>query len=116
MPPDDLTRGALDGTLIREGVSQGGSMAKAFQAIVFVMIDFDEAWDRLALVTGYAQVRYTALGQPSRLSVVIEAPTGALTTYSYEVDKGEEVLVIDQVVHVPARCVSQREGNSVQCG
>lgn len=90
-------------------------MAKGFQAIVFVMIDFDEAWDRLALVTGYAQVRYTALGQPSRLSVVMEAPTGVLTTYTYEVEKGEEVLVIDQVVHVPARCVAQREGNSVQC-
>jgi hypothetical protein len=34
--------------------------SRGFQAIKFVMVDFDEGWDRTMLVTGYANIRYTA--------------------------------------------------------
>jgi hypothetical protein len=90
-------------------------VGNGFQAIKFVDIDFSATFDRLALVTGYAQVRYTATGAPSRLQVVMEAPTGTLTTFLFEVNRGEEVLVIDQVVHITAHCVKQEPGNTIRC-
>lgn len=91
-------------------------MAGGFQAIKFVMLDFDETWDRTMLVTGYANIRYTAGKRGSRLAVVFEGATGVMVTYRYQVAPGGEVFVVDQVVHIPARCLKQEPGNTIKCG
>lgn len=91
-------------------------MAKGYQVVVFKLIDFDANWDRLVMVYDFANVRYTALGRGGTLAVVVEAPGGTLTTYRYFLSKGEEVFVMDQVIHIPARCRAQERGNTIKCG
>lgn len=91
-------------------------MAGPYQAIKFVMVDFDNAWDRLMLVTAYANIRYTAIRNGAQLAVVFEGATGTMQTYRYKVPRGAEVFVVDQVIHVPARCRKQERGNTVKCG
>ena len=90
-------------------------MANGYQAIKFVMVDFDERWDRLELVTSYANVRYTANKKGARLAVVFEGATGTMTTYRYQLAPLEEVFIVDQVIHIPARCQKQEAGNTVLC-
>lgn len=90
-------------------------MAGPYHAIKFVMLDFDRRWDRTMLVTGYANIRYTATRKNARLAVVFEGMTGTMKTYFYRVSAGEEVFVVDQVVHVPARCEKQVAGNAIKC-
>lgn len=90
-------------------------MAKGFQAIKFVVVDFDENWDRTMLVTGYANIRYTALKKGAKLSVVFEGATGIMTTYNFALQPTEEVYVVDQVVHVPSRCLTRDKDNTVKC-
>ncbi len=90
-------------------------MAKGFQVIKFVMLDFDDAWVRLMLVTGYANIRYTATRRGARLAVVFEGATGVMRTYRYQVEAQEEVYVVDQVVHIPARCQKEEPGNTIKC-
>ena len=91
-------------------------MAGPYQAIKFVMVDFDRNWDRTMLVTGYANIRYTATGRGGRLAVVFEGATGTMRTYRYRIGAGQEVFVVDQVIHVPARCERDEAGNTVRCG
>ena len=90
--------------------------AKGFQAIKFVMVDFDESWDRTMLVTGYANIRYTATKKGSKLAVVFEGATGTMSTYRYQLAPGEEVFVVDQVIHIPGRCQKQEPDNAIKCG
>ncbi len=90
-------------------------MANGFQAIKFVLVDFDENWDRTMLVTGYANIQYTALKKGGKLAVVFESATGSMTTYRFQLAAKEVVFVVDQVVHVPSRCVRQERGNTVKC-
>ncbi len=87
-----------------------------YQVIKFVMLDFDKAWDRTMLVTGYANIRYTATGRGGRLAVVFEGATGTMTTYRYQIAPGAEVFVVDQVIHIPGRCQKQEDGNTIRCG
>jgi hypothetical protein len=91
-------------------------MAGPYQAIKFVMLDFDKSWDRTMLVTGYANIRYTATEKGGRLAVVLEGATGVMTTYRYLVAAGQEVFVVDQVIHIPARCQKEEAGNTIKCG
>jgi hypothetical protein len=90
-------------------------MAKGFQAIKFVMVDFDEGWDRTMLVTGYANIQYTAAKKGGRLAVVFEGSTGTMETYRYQLGPGEEVFVVDQLIHLPARCQKREPGNTIKC-
>ena len=87
-----------------------------FQAIKFVMIDFDDAWDRTMLVTGYANIRYTATRNGARLAVLFEGATGTMRTYRYQVTAGGEVFVVDQVIHIPERCLKEEPGKTLKCG
>lgn len=91
-------------------------MPGPYQAVKFVMLDFDEGWDRTMLVTGYANIRYTATRRGGRLAVVFEGATGTMRTYRYRIAAGQEVFVVDQVIHVPARCQKDEAGNTIQCG
>ena len=90
-------------------------MANAYQAIKFVLVNFDENWDRTMLVTGYANIQYTALKKGAKLSVVFEGATGVMTTYNFQLAAKEVVYVVDKVVHVPAQCIGQKAGNTVKC-
>lgn len=90
-------------------------MANGFQVIKFVMIDFDDGWDRVMLVTGYANIRYTANRKGARLALVFEGRTGVMHTYHYQLAAGQEVFVVDQVIHIPARCLKQQPGNTIKC-
>jgi hypothetical protein len=87
-----------------------------FQVIKFVIIDFDDAWDRTMLVTGYANIRYTATRKAARLAVVFEGATGTMRTYRYQLAAGQEVFVVDRVIHIPGRCTKEEPGNTVTCG
>jgi NADPH-dependent ferric siderophore reductase len=91
-------------------------MAGPYQAIKFVMLDFDQNWDRMMLVTGYANIRYTARPRGGQLTVVFEGAAGTMRTYRYRVTPGQEVFVVDQVVHIPARCRKEEAGNTIKCG
>jgi hypothetical protein len=90
-------------------------VGKGFQVIKFVLLDFDANWDRLELVTSYANIRYTAIKKDAKLAVVFEGATGVMTTYHFLLDAKDEVFVVDQVVHIPSRCQSQAAGNTVSC-
>ena len=91
-------------------------MANGFQAIKFVMIDFDASWKRQYYVTDYSFVHYEALRNGAQLMVVFEGATGVMTTFFYQLAKGAEVYVLNQVIHIPARCIKQAPGNVIRCG
>jgi hypothetical protein len=91
-------------------------MAGPYQAIKFVMLDFDKNWDRTMLVTGYANIQYTATKKGGHLAVVFEGATGVMKTYHYLVAAGQEVFVVDQVIHIPAHCQREEAGNTIKCG
>ena len=61
-------------------------------------------------------VHYEALRDGAQLLVVFEGATGVMTTYQYRLAKGDEVYVLDQVIHIPARCIKQIPGNAIRCG
>ncbi len=90
-------------------------MANGFQAIKFVLISFDKNWNQLELVTGYANIRYTATKKGAKVLVVFEGATGVMTTYTFALAANDVVYVVDQVVHIPAQCISRTTGNSVKC-
>jgi hypothetical protein len=39
-----------------------------------------------------------------------------MTTYRYLIAAGAEVFVVDQVIHIPGRCLKQERGNTIKCG
>jgi len=87
-------------------------MPTPYQAIKFVMLDFGAGWERMMLFIGYSSVRYTATKKDgSRLAVVFEGTTGEMRTYIYRVPAGQEVYVLDQVIHIPTRCEKEKAGN-----
>jgi len=91
-------------------------MAGPYQAIKFVELDFDVNWDRTMMVAGYANIRYTATNRGGHLAVVFESVVGNMTTYYYEVAAGQEVFVVDQVIHIPAGCQKSDGGNNIKVG
>lgn len=88
----------------------------AYQVIKFVMLQFDKNWKQTMLVTGYSNFQYTATGADAHLAVVFEGATGVMETNFFVVPAGESVYVLDQVVHIPAKCQSQVAGNAIKCG
>ena len=91
-------------------------MAKGFHAIRFKMVDFDGNWTRQTMVYAFSNVRYMAGANGAKLAVVVEAESGTLNTYRYQLAANEEVLIMDQVIHIPARCEDRDPGNSIKCG
>lgn len=89
-------------------------MPKGFQAIKFVMLDFDEFWERSAPAAAYTNVRYTALKKGARLAVVFEDYRASMHTYRYELAAKAEVFVLDQVIHVPARFIRDEPENTIK--
>ncbi len=88
-------------------------MTKGYQVIKFVILDFDANWDRTMLVTGYANIRYTAINKGGKLAVVFEDTNGMMSTYRYQIPAKEEVYVVDQVIHVPERYLKKEANNTI---
>ena len=89
-------------------------MATQHQVIKFVLVDFRGDWQRSILTIG---VGYTAIAPSNEIAVVKEVPgTGTATTYLYRIPARAEVVVIDDVIHIPARCAKSEPGNTVKCG
>jgi hypothetical protein len=90
-------------------------MAKAYHVLKFVMLDFDEKWDRALIPPVSSTVQYTSNQPDAELAVVVESVTGSKTTYRYKIGPMQDVFVIDQVVHIPDRCIKQEAENTVKC-
>jgi len=88
-------------------------MSTGAQVLKFVLADFDTHWSRSVAAEGF--IVYTANANKAQLAVVREGRTGALTTYRYQVQAGEAVWIVDDVIHTPERCVKQERGNTVTC-
>ena len=90
-------------------------MAKQHQVIKFVFADFRGEWNRTFSAT--AGVMYEATSSKDELAVVKEVPgTGTAVTYLYHFQERDEVAVIGDVIHIPARCIKSEQGNAVKCG
>jgi hypothetical protein len=88
-------------------------MAKGFHVVKFVHVDFNAQWTRSLLPN--AVISYKALEDDARVSVVREGATGVMATYHYMVLKDQEALVVNYVIHVPARCFKEDKGITVKC-
>lgn len=89
-------------------------MATQHQVIKFVIVDFSGDWQRSFPTIGLS---YKALGPANEIAVVKEVPgTGNAITYHYRVPAGVEVVIVGDVVHIPAHCYKSEQGNTVKCG
>jgi hypothetical protein len=87
-------------------------VASAHQVIKFLVIDFEGKFLRSWLIQG---CMYTATVN-SGILVVTDDEAGNTLTYFFKVPSGEEIWVDRNVVHIPAHCVKQVNGNAVKCG
>ncbi len=88
-------------------------MSTGAQVLKFVIADFDKNWTRFAGAENFIGCTATAKG--AQLAVVREGPTGVATTYHYAVAANEAVWIVDDVIHVPERCIKQEPGNTIKC-
>jgi hypothetical protein len=90
-------------------------MAKAYQVLKFVLVDFDGDWNRIVgNIYGHGD-HYKATKTGRKLAVVREGPTGVATTYWFEVAVDDEVHMFRDVIHIPNRCMKQDAGITVKC-
>ena len=82
------------------------------QVIKFLVVDFQGLWLRTWPIQG---VMYQARGRAA-IQVVTDGEAGATVTYLFKVANGEEVWIDRNIIHIPAHCVRQIEGNAVKCG
>ena len=89
-------------------------MATGAQVIKFVLVDFDQNWKRSASA-GLNFIIYHSTSNNAQLAVVHESGAGIATTYRSLVPVNEEAWVIEDVIHLPERCLRQEPGNTVKC-
>ena len=87
----------------------------AFQVHHFSTLDFDDSWKQKPTAAPCCGFQYTATTEGARMAVVMELPTGQDMTINYVLPKNAAVFVLDQVVHIPARCTKRDRGNTVKC-
>lgn len=86
-------------------------MESAHQAFKFILTDFTSGWDRR--LRTYGVIEYRPLTNGSKLKVVASGPTGDLKTYFYHVPARQKVIVIQDIIHIPARAYEQHIGNKI---
>ena len=86
-------------------------VASAHQVIKFLVVDFQGTWLRTWPIHG---VMYTATARAA-ISVVTDGEAGTTVTYLFKVKNGEEVWIDRNIIHIPAHCVRQIDGNAVRC-
>ncbi len=89
-------------------------MANGFQVIKFVMADFDPNWKQALLPNEVMQ--YTAAQTGANLAVAFEGATGVFATYRFQAKANDVVYVVEDKIHVSARCQKQEAGNTIKCG
>ena len=47
--------------------------------------------------------------------MVTDGEAGTTVTYLFKVKNGEEVWIDRNIIHIPAHCVRQIDGNAVRC-
>jgi hypothetical protein len=87
-------------------------MTAAAQALKFVMADFKGNWD---IAVGPDNIIYQAKVNNAGLEVVREDPKGRATTYYYALSINDNVIIFDDVIHVPQRCIGRKAGNRIKC-
>jgi len=80
--------------------------------LVFKHMQFIGQWTRWS---GTNAIGYTPTGARNQLIVVVEAPTGTLTTYYFLVPRDQDVWVVEDVVHIPALCQKKSPGDTTRC-
>ena len=81
-------------------------------ALVFKRLQFlGQDWTRYS---GTIELMYSP-NTDQEVVVVTEGETGAHTTFWFRVKAGEEVWVIDDVVHIPAICLRSAAGDESKC-
>lgn len=90
-------------------------MAKAFQVLKFVDVDFSGTWTRSLFAEAVVSYQAQATRGGPKLAVVVEGATGVYTTYRFDITAGDEAWVIHDVIHVPAHCAKEEAGNTVKC-
>jgi hypothetical protein len=82
--------------------------------LVFKKIQFLGNWTRL---NGASAIIYEANARPT-MKVVTESYTGAMTTYFFTLQQGDEVWVMyggDAQVHIPRLCLKSVRGDVTTC-
>lgn len=81
-------------------------------SLVFKRLQFlGQDWTRF---TGPIEIMYTP-NTDQEVVVVTEGETGAHTTFWFRVKAGEDVWVVDDVVHIPAICLRSAAGDESKC-
>ncbi len=80
-------------------------------ALEFTYIEFDKNW------TSAGTVQYIATNDKAQLIVVAEGKTGVKTTYWFQADKSDIVLVSDyaNIVYIPQKCIRREAGDKTKC-
>lgn len=81
------------------------------QAVKFLEVQFEGLWLRNWPIHG---VMYTAQTKAGIL-VVTDPEFGPALTYLFTVQQGEEVWIDRNIIHIPAHCVRQMDGNAIKC-
>jgi hypothetical protein len=79
--------------------------------LVFVKMQFLGQWSRFS---GTQQIAYD-VQKVGQLMVVTEDENAAKTTYWFKLDRGHEVWVVEDVVHIPAICIKSAPGDQIRC-
>ena len=81
-------------------------------ALVFKRLQFPgQDWTRYS---GVSEIMYSP-NTDQDLVVVTESETGAYTTFWFRVKAGNDVWVINDVVHIPAICLRSASGDESKC-
>ncbi|PYQ58901.1 MAG: hypothetical protein DMF58_13605 [Acidobacteria bacterium] len=81
-------------------------------AIKFLEIQFQGDWLRMWPIHG---VMYTVSSAKAEILVVTDPEFAPAMTYVFAVPKGEEVWIDRNIIHIPAICIKQIEGNGIRC-
>lgn len=81
-------------------------------SLVFSRLQFlGQDWTRFS---GVSEIMYTP-NTDQELVVVTEGEAGEYTTFWFRVKAGEDVWVVDNVVHIPAICLRSAAGDESKC-
>lgn len=86
----------------------------ASQGIKFLEFAFSQTAVATPISPNSAIIEYL-VGNENRLEVVCETHAGLLSTYAFNLSEGERVLVYNDVIHIPVRCTSRENGNTIKC-
>ena len=82
------------------------------QAIKFLEIQFRGDFLRMWPIHG---VMYTVSSPKAEIWVVTDPEFAPAITYVFAVPKGEEIWIDRNVIHIPALCIKQIDGNAIKC-